>query len=59
MVTNSIEPIHIALAGPPASAKTIFMKCLLALPNSYFIDGSNMSKSGLHDYIFNNDIKFL
>jgi len=59
MAINSVEPIHITLAGPPASAKTIFMKCLLALPNSYFIDGSNMSKPGLIDYIFNNNIKYL
>ena len=59
MAINSIEPIHIILTGPPASAKTIFMRCLLALPNSYFIDGSNMSKPGLIDYIFNNNIKYL
>ena len=59
MSINSEEPIHIALAGPPASAKTIFMKCLMVLPNSYFVDGSNMSKSGLIDYIFNNNIKYL
>jgi holliday junction DNA helicase RuvB len=59
MAINSIEPIHIALAGPPASAKTIFMRCLSALPNSYFVDGSNMSKPGLIDYIFNNNIKYL
>ena len=59
MAIKSIEPIHIALAGPPASAKTIFMRCLLALPNSYFVDGSNMSKLGLIDYIFNNNIKYI
>ena len=59
MAINSIEPIHIILTGPPASAKTIFMRCLLALPNSYFVDGSNMSKPGLIDYIFNNNIKYL
>ncbi len=59
MAIDSIEPIHIALAGPPASAKTIFMRCLLALPNSYFVDGSNMSKPGLIDYIFNNNTKYL
>ena len=28
MAINSVEPIHIALVGPPASAKTIFMRCL-------------------------------
>ena len=59
MSINSEESIHITLAGPPASAKTIFMKCLMALPNSYFVDGSNMSKPGLIDYIFNNNIKYL
>ena len=59
MAINSVEPIHIALVGPPASAKTIFMRCLLALPNSYFIDGSNMSKPGLIDYIFKNNVKYL
>lgn len=59
MAINSIEPIHITLVGPPASAKTIFMKCLMTLPNSYFIDGSNMSKSGLIDYIFKNNVKYL
>lgn len=35
------------------------MRCLLSLPNSYFVDGSNMSKSGLIEYIFNNNIKYL
>jgi len=59
MSIDSEEPVHIALAGPPASAKTIFMKCLMALPSSYFVDGSNMSKPGLIDYIFNNNIKYL
>ena len=59
MSITSEEPVHIALAGPPASAKTIFMKCLMALPSSYFVDGSNMSKPGLIDYIFNNNIKYL
>lgn len=59
MAINSSEPIHIALAGAPASAKTIFMKSLMALPNSYFIDGSNMSKPGLIDYIFHNNVKYL
>jgi Holliday junction DNA helicase RuvB len=59
MAVNSSEPIHITLAGPPASAKTIFMRCLMVLPSSYFIDGSNMSKPGLIDYIFKNNIKYL
>jgi holliday junction DNA helicase RuvB len=31
----------------------------MTLPNSYFIDRSNMSKSGLIDYVFQNNIKYL
>jgi Holliday junction DNA helicase RuvB len=31
----------------------------MALPSSYFVDDSNMSKPGLIDYIFNNNIKYL
>jgi replication-associated recombination protein RarA len=44
----------ILLSGPPASAKTLFLQCLMKLHNSYFIDCSNATKSGLVDYIFDN-----
>jgi Holliday junction DNA helicase RuvB len=59
MAINANEPIHILIIGPPASAKTIFMKGLMTLSNSYFVDGSNMTKSGMIDYIFNKNVKYL
>jgi DNA polymerase III delta prime subunit len=59
MAINANEPIHIMIIGPSASAKTIFMKCLMTLSHSYFVDGSNMTKSGIIDYIFNKNVKYL
>jgi DNA polymerase III delta prime subunit len=58
MAINANEPIHIMIIGP-SSAKTIFMKCLMTLSHSYFVDGSNMTKSGIIDYIFNKNVKYL
>jgi holliday junction DNA helicase RuvB len=49
----------ILLSGPPASAKTLFLQCLMKLHDSYFIDCSNATKSGLVDYIFHNKPKYL
>jgi holliday junction DNA helicase RuvB len=49
----------ILLSGPPASAKTLFLQSLIKLQDSYFIDCSNATKSGLVDYIFNNKPKHL
>jgi replication-associated recombination protein RarA len=55
MALESTHPTtSILLSGPPASAKTLFLQCLMKLHNSYFIDCSNATKSGLVDYIFDN-----
>ena len=51
MAINADEPVHILLVGPPASAKTMFMKTLTKLQNSYFTDGGNSTKAGMIDYI--------
>jgi Holliday junction DNA helicase RuvB len=59
MALDSAEPVHILLSGAPASAKTLFLQALMALKNSYFVDGSNVSKSGMIDYIFDNKPKYL
>lgn len=59
MALDSTEPVHILLSGPPASAKTMFLQSLMKLHNSYFIDGSNTTKSGVTDYIFDNKPKYL
>jgi replication-associated recombination protein RarA len=60
MALESTHPTtSILLSGPPASAKTLFLQCLMKLHNSYFIDCSNATKSGLVDYIFDNKPKYL
>jgi holliday junction DNA helicase RuvB len=59
MAINANDPVHILLIGPPASAKTLFMRTLTQLQNSYFTDGSNSTKAGMIDYIFNNEPKYL
>ena len=59
MALDSAEPVHILLSGPPASAKTLFLQSLMTLKDSYFVDGSNTTKSGMIDYIFDNKPKYL
>jgi replication-associated recombination protein RarA len=49
----------ILLSDPPASAKTLFLQCLMKLQDSCFIDCSNATKLGVIDYIFNNKPRFL
>jgi hypothetical protein len=39
--SNDHTTTSILLSGPPASAKTLFLQCLMNLHNSYFIDCSN------------------
>ena len=51
--------MHILLVGPPASAKTMFIKSLMKLNNSYFTDGGNSTKAGMLEYIFDNRPKYL
>ncbi|HEY9386077.1 MAG TPA: ATP-binding protein [Nitrososphaeraceae archaeon] len=59
MALESGHNTSILLSGPPASAKTLFLQCLMGLQDSYFVDCSNATKSGLVDYIFNNKPKHL
>jgi Holliday junction DNA helicase RuvB len=49
----------ILLTGPPASAKTLFLQSLIKLKDSYFIDCSNATKSGIVDYVFEHKPKYL
>jgi Holliday junction DNA helicase RuvB len=46
------KPVHILLVGPPASAKSLFMSCLIKLERSYYAVGSSSTKSGIFDYLF-------
>jgi holliday junction DNA helicase RuvB len=59
MSINAEEPVHILLVGPPASAKTMFIKSLMKLSNPYFTDGGNSTKAGMLEYIFDNKPKYL
>jgi holliday junction DNA helicase RuvB len=60
MSINTEEPVHILLVGPPASAKTMFIKSMMMkLKNSYFTDGGNTTKAGMLEYIFDNKPKYL
>jgi Holliday junction DNA helicase RuvB len=59
MALDTTHPTFILLSGPPASAKTLFLQCLMKLRDSYFIDCSNATKSGLVDFIFDNKPKYL
>jgi Holliday junction DNA helicase RuvB len=59
MAISTEEPVHVILVGPPASAKTVFMRCLMRLPYCYFTDGSNTTKAGMLDYIFDNKPKYI
>jgi Holliday junction DNA helicase RuvB len=53
------DTCSILLTGPPASAKTLFLQCLMKLKDSHFIDCSSASKSGIVDYVFKNKPKYL
>jgi replication-associated recombination protein RarA len=59
MAISADEPVHILLFGPPASAKTVFMRSLMKLPSSYFTDGTNSTKAGMIDYIFEHKPKYI
>jgi holliday junction DNA helicase RuvB len=60
MALDSDSAIHILLVGPPASAKTMFLTSLMRqLKNSYFADGTNSTKAGMIDYLFENRPRYL
>jgi len=56
----SERPIHVLLYGKPGSAKTMFLtEIMRRLKNSYFIVGSNTTKAGLVNQLFENEPKYL
>jgi DNA replicative helicase MCM subunit Mcm2 (Cdc46/Mcm family) len=52
MAIKADKPVHLLLAGPPASAKSLFMSSLTKLERSYYAVGSSSTKSGIFDYLF-------
>jgi MoxR-like ATPase len=59
IISSSNKQIHLLLCGPPATAKSLFMKELMRLENSYFTLGSHSSKSGMVDALFEKQPKYL
>jgi replication-associated recombination protein RarA len=59
MALESNHTCSILLTGPPASAKTLFLQSLMKLKDSYFVDCSNATKSGIVDYVFEHKPKHL
>jgi holliday junction DNA helicase RuvB len=56
----SHNPVHVLLIGRPGCAKTMFLtEMMRRLKNSYFIVGSNSSKSGIITQLFIKRPKFL
>ena len=47
MAIQAERPVHLLLCGPPASAKSLFMRSLTKLERSYYAIGSSSTKSGI------------
>lgn len=56
---SSEKQIHILLVGPPASAKSLFMENLMKLEDSFFTLGSQSTKAGMVDALFEKRPRFL
>lgn len=56
---KSEKPVHVLLAGTPASAKSLILEDLIRLPKSRFVLGSGLSKAGLYDIIFEEQPRYL
>jgi MoxR-like ATPase len=52
MAIRAERPVHLLLCGPPSSGKSLFMSSLTRLERSYYAVGSNSTKSGIFDYLF-------
>ena len=56
----SKRPVHLLLVGPPGSAKTMFLtEIMREHKGSYFVVGSNTTKAGLVNQLFEKRPKFL
>lgn len=56
----SSEPTHVIIDGPPATGKTVFLLSMQKrLGNAYFVDCTNATGSGMIDYLFSHDVKYL
>jgi len=53
------KPVHLILWGSVASAKTLFLEELSRLGRSHYIVGSNLSKAGIFEVLFNERPRYL
>ena len=57
---RSKRPVHLLLVGSPGSAKTMFLTEIMRhYKSSYFVVGSNTTKAGLVNQLFERRPKFL
>jgi Holliday junction DNA helicase RuvB len=57
---HSKRPVHLLLIGPPGSAKTMFLTEIMRHQKaSYFVVGSNTTKAGLVNQLFERRPRFL
>jgi MoxR-like ATPase len=57
---TSKRPCHILLTGKPGCAKTLFLtEIMRSLKESYFVTGSNSTKAGLVNQLFERQPKYL
>lgn len=62
LIMRSIQaekPVHFLLWGTPASAKSLMLEELDRLPQSRFVLGSNLTKAGIFDVLYNERPRFL
>ncbi len=55
----SPQPVHILLAGPPATAKSLFLEALGDLPGAQYALGGSSSRAGIADFLINFQPRFL
>lgn len=56
---QSERPTHALLYGEVASAKTLFLECLMRLPGKEFCLGSSLTKAGIYDLLFSTNPRYL
>lgn len=49
-LTNK-QPTHLLLAGPPATAKSMFLDVIASLPDAHFALGGTSSRAGIADFL--------
>jgi len=55
----SPQPVHVLLAGPPATAKSLFLEALGGLPGAQYALGGSSSRAGIADFLINFQPRFL